>query len=743
MPSSVPSRPAGAGGWPRDGSPTTRSASCGGPLRTSGSRSRCRSAIPRRRWPGSPTSRRWSWSGPVVAARSGPAFSGRSASASPSARTAPSPSSGRPGRSPVSAGTWSSAWVLTAAPRVPSSSASPSHRRRGAPSTPSTAVTVRPTTWTRTATNRASTSCRRTTGCCPRRSAGTPHGTPACRSTGGCPTRPRDTCSPRCRRARSPSWWAAAVAPGWPACSVRSADTSSSTRTARCWWSAGTGLRGARRASGQPPRHRRSRPGGRTPRRDVGRSVGRAMARPSAAEDAGRGRGSPTMRSHRQPRARVLAALLTSLVLASVTVGPAGPAAGAGPPAPAGAVPAEPHWGPVVTLARGADLGAPAVVVDAAGTTTVAWSRAGSVVATRRPAGGVFGARTALGPGADAQLGVDRNGIVTAIWTRRLPGRGPKVMTARASASGHWGRPAALSPSVADVNGHGAHVATLAVSRRGAAVVSWLWSEEDSGAAQVQARERPAGHGWGTAVTLSPVEAAAPVCAIDASGRPVVAYVVNGRIFVVRRPASGWTAPRLVGRHGEPPQLAVDDAGDIVVAWSQLQPDGIFRPVAATRPVGGRWAAPVTLDPAVGATLTAREPSVVSGPLGRSTAAWARSDGSLMVSQRPPGGSWSPPRQVAPAGDPVTGEDPGTRLRVGRSGAVLLSWTRERPTARYVEAAFQPTARPWGAPHRVSPLSVRAGGADGAVQRADRALVVWAGATSPARDVVQLRRLHP
>jgi hypothetical protein len=445
------------------------------------------------------------------------------------------------------------------------------------------------------------------------------------------------------------------------------------------------------------------------------------------------------MRSHQQPRG-VTAGLVTALVLAAAVVPAAIPAGGLDT---AAAATTDPHWGPVVTLSRGSELGTPAVVVDAAGTATVAWSRAGTVVATRRPAGGSFGPRIVLGPGTDPQLGVDRDGVVTAIWTRRPPGQGPQVMTARESSRGRWGPPLALSPPVADTNGHGAHVAMLAVSRRGGVVVSWLWNEEDSGAAQVQARERPAGHGWRDVVTLSPVEAAFPVCAIDARGRPVVAYVINGRIFVVRRPASGWTSPRLVGRHGEPPQLAVDDAGDIVVAWSQAQPDGIFRPVAATRPVGGRWAAPVTLDPAVGATLTAREPSVVSGPLGRSTAAWARSDGSVMVSQRPPGGSWSPPRQVAPAGSPVSGADPGSSLAVGRSGAVLLSWIRERPTTRYVEAAFQPAARPWGSPHRVSPSAVRAGAPDGAVQGADRAVLVWDAVTSPTEEVVQLRRLHP
>jgi hypothetical protein len=432
-----------------------------------------------------------------------------------------------------------------------------------------------------------------------------------------------------------------------------------------------------------------------------------------------------------RPRARTAATLLLTLTVAVAATGATG------------ATGAEPHWGPVVTLDRAGQVSRPDVVVDEHGTETAAWSRAGSVVVSRRVAAGHWGPQVDLGQGNDPQLGIDRDGTVTIVWSRTLPGHGPQVMTAAHPVPGRWSRPIALSPQVAEGNGRGAFGPVLAVSRGGAVVVSWLWNEEDSGAAQVQARYQPVGGAWRAVTTLSRVEAASPVSAIDAKGRPVVAYVSQGSEFVVRRVAGTWTAPRLVGRHGEPPQVGVDDAGDLVVAFSQLQPDGIFRPVAATRRIGGVWHAPAVLDPTLDTPLTNTEPAVVMGPRGRSTVAWARPDGSVMVSDHFLGGSWTPPVQVAPAGDRVQPFPPALQANVGRSGAALLSWTRATDTATYVEAAYRPQAQAWQAPRRVSPSTVNGAAAEGFVRRGDRAVVVWRGVTAAPQDVVQLRRLHP
>ena len=380
-------------------------------------------------------------------------------------------------------------------------------------------------------------------------------------------------------------------------------------------------------------------------------------------------------------------------------------------------------------------------MVDAAGTTTVVWSASGSVTATRRPAGGTLGRRVVIGHGVAPQAGIDARGTVTVVWIRDKAGFGPQVMAARRTAHGPWRRPVEISAAVGDPGPsvHGAFIPNLAVSPGGAVVVTWLREPEDSGAARVQARYRPAGAGWGGIVTLSPVEANSPVAAIDATGRAVVVYTVDATAFAVRRVAGQWRDPVRIGRHVEPPQVAIDDAGDIVVVWEAFVPSsGVFEPQAVTRPVGGSWSDPVTLD-STGYT----EPVVASGPHGFSTAAWVRSDGEVVVSTHPVDGVWSAPRPIAPAGDHALPMPPFLQIRVGRSGAALVSWTRTTSAASYVEAAYRPAGQTWLPPTRISPLTLRSSAARGFAYRGGRAVLVWRGTSDADVRHVQLRLLHP
>jgi hypothetical protein len=396
-------------------------------------------------------------------------------------------------------------------------------------------------------------------------------------------------------------------------------------------------------------------------------------------------------------------------------------------------------WGPVVTLLRRPQVSRPDVVVDAEGTTTVVWSASGSVTATRKPAGRTWGRRVVIGHGVAPQAGIDERGTVTVVWIRDREGFGPQVMAARRTAHGPWGPPVEISAAVSSPapSVHGAFIPNLAVSRGGAVVVTWLREPEDSGAARVQARYRPAGAGWGGIATLSPVEANSPVAAIDATGRPVIVYTVDATAFAVRRLAGQWREPVRIGRHVEPPQVAVDDAGDIVVVWEAFVPaSGVFEPQAVTRPVGGPWSDPVTLD-----STDYTEPVVASGPHGFSTAAWVRSDGEVVVSTHPVDGVWSAPKPIAPAGVDAVPSPPFLQIRVGRSGAALVSWTRVTTTS-YVEAAYRPAEQTWLPPTRISPLTLRSSAARGFAYSRNRAVLVWRGISETERRV-QARLLQP
>ncbi|MGZ6781034.1 MAG: hypothetical protein ACXVF1_00035 [Nocardioidaceae bacterium] len=403
-------------------------------------------------------------------------------------------------------------------------------------------------------------------------------------------------------------------------------------------------------------------------------------------------------------------------------------------------------WGPVIDLAQSRSISRPDVVVDRAGNTTVVWRTLDAVIAIRQSAAGVWGDPKRLGRGTAPKVGVDGAGTVTAVWTRQLPGWGPQVMAARRVPGGQWAKPVAVSAPVASqgTSAHGAFGADLAVSHDGAVLVSWLWGADDSGASRVQARYRPAGQRWHAIATLSPVEARSPVCAIGNHGRAVVVYTVFARAFAVLRSPDGWTRRRQIGRHVEPPQVAMDDAGDVTAVWSALEADRVFRPQAVTRRVRGRWTAPHTLERSTG-PQTFSWPTVAVTARGHSTAAWVRSNARVVTADHPVGGSWSSVRQVAPpSADPVEPALPNLDITAGRSGSMLLSWTRRQGTAsHYIEAAYRPTGHGWQQPARVSPAGVDAAAAEAFVRAGDRAVAAWRGYDSNGAAHLQLRKLHP
>ena len=402
-------------------------------------------------------------------------------------------------------------------------------------------------------------------------------------------------------------------------------------------------------------------------------------------------------------------------------------------------------WGPVIDLAQSRSISRPDVVVDRAGTTTVVWRTLDAIIAIRQNAAGVWGDPKRLGRGTAPKAGVDGAGTVTAIWTRQLPGWGPQVMVSRRVLGGRWAKPVAVSAPVASqgTSAHGAFDADLAVSHDGAVLVSWLWGADDSGASRVQARYRPAGQRWHGIATLSPVEARSPVCAIGNHGRAVVVYTVFARAFAVRRSTDGWTRRRQIGQHVEPPQVAMDDAGDMTAVWSALEADGVFRPQAVTRRASGRWTAPHTLEPPTG-PQTFSWPMVALTPRGHSTAAWVRSNARVVTADHPLDGSWSGVEQVAPASaDPVEPAPPNLDITAGRSGSMLLSWTLRGTTSRYIAAAYRPTQHGWQHPTRISPTNVDAAAAEAFVGVGDHAVAAWRGEDRDGAAHLQLRKLHP
>ncbi len=352
------------------------------------------------------------------------------------------------------------------------------------------------------------------------------------------------------------------------------------------------------------------------------------------------------------------ASFLISAALALTVSGTGGAIGGAPPVAPREAT-------AVRTLDSAASTSRPDVVVARDGTVTVVWSRERQVVARSR-VDGSWQPRVAVGHGFSPRVGVDASGSLTVIWLRHLEGFGPQIMAARRPArTGAWTQPRAVSaPAPAVSSARGAYSPSIAVAGAGATVVSWLWNQEDSGAAQVQARFRPVGGPWGPIATLSPREARNPVSAIDGSGQATVAYVGSrARPRAVTRTQDGWGDPVRLGTNGvNAPQLAAGPQGDAVVTFA-ASIDQSYQPQAVTRAPGGTWSGPVSLE-APTPPLTVLDPVVgIDSPASRPRPGGAATRASSWRGTRatPPG------RRPRWSSRPVRGSGPGRRTSTSPS----------------------------------------------------------------------------
>jgi hypothetical protein len=103
---------------------------------------------------------------------------------------------------------------------------------------------------------------------------------------------------------------------------------------------------------------------------------------------------------------------------------------------------------------------------------------------------------------------------------------------------------------------------------------------------------RAAAAGWLPATTIAGATSSATV-AVDAAGDTFIAYVntETHQVELIERPAGGSVGAPQTLSSGEllatAPSIAVDAAGDVVVAWEQLPLSGEYQAAAATRSAAG------------------------------------------------------------------------------------------------------------------------------------------------------------
>jgi hypothetical protein len=319
-------------------------------------------------------------------------------------------------------------------------------------------------------------------------------------------------------------------------------------------------------------------------------------------------------------------------------------------------------WSPVTRLAPNPQ-GA-ALAVDGRGTVTAVWATSSwphRVVAARRAAGGTWGEPQTLGRGHSPVVAADARGRVTVAWLSQRSGYTDGVLAARRPVGGPWSDPVRLTRD-RTVPGYphdgespyGAVDVDLAVNARGAAVAAWAWGSDDRDVPwRVQAAVRPVAGPWRAAQDVTPASGARfPQLGIAADRTATVLYgrqpFGHPQQLLARRwrVGSGWTRPTVVAAEGYAHTVAVDRAGNAVVAFS---PD--FSSVrAAYRPADGRWRRPARVSPA-GAQVDAL--ALAMNISGRALLAMGRSNGRVDVVERTPRTSWTDPAMITARGEPV------------------------------------------------------------------------------------------
>lgn len=323
----------------------------------------------------------------------------------------------------------------------------------------------------------------------------------------------------------------------------------------------------------------------------------------------------------------------------------------------------------------GATARAPKAALNHRGDAVVAWISGRSVVAgVRRGSGGPWAvARVADAAGAvqDLTVAMSRSGRPTVMWSERRDDDFSVHLSVRPSATAGWSlRPARLAMP-------GPTPPALALSPGRGALVAWT---EDGHTLSA----RTVGGVFERAGEISGEDSASPGAGLSTGGAGLVAWgtgLPGGTSVVLgaERVSSGtaWAAPEDLGI-GRAPQVALNDRGDAVVAWSL---DGLGEPQgieAATRRRGGVWHA-TTVVPrrTCRCALSVRRAAVDA--TGAVLVSWSRDDaegagGGGAAAGRAGGSAWT-----RPAFEPARVRE-APAVAAGDAGGGIAVWTEDGPS---------------------------------------------------------------
>lgn len=226
----------------------------------------------------------------------------------------------------------------------------------------------------------------------------------------------------------------------------------------------------------------------------------------------------------------------------------------------------------------------------------------------------------------------------------------------------------------------------------GNAVVAWLRSETLEGNLRaIEASTRAPGQAWSKPGVLSRPEAAGHFgqVALDASGNALALWDAGKTIVAAEhRPGKSWSRPVGVSRPGqyaEEPDLALAPNGAATAVFDGELAHG-YGVLLSHRPPRGSWRRPRTLASSARGTL--HEPQVAVDARGETIVAWVREEHfgfrwvqALILDRH------GRPRGRVQALSPTGGHSAELRLALNDKGDAVLTWSQEERTRRPIEAS--------------------------------------------------------
>lgn len=282
---------------------------------------------------------------------------------------------------------------------------------------------------------------------------------------------------------------------------------------------------------------------------------------------------------------------------------------------------------------------APAVAVARDGRAVVVWqggpATAPNVQSSVRPPGGSWSAPVVVSsaPGHPV-VGMDAAGNVIAAWapTSTL---NEAVETADLPAGGSWTSPLTLVSAGGGVS--------VAVNSGGEAIVGWR-----THANQIQAAAGTTRGGFSAPITIGTTYGGiffGTQLAINDRGAASLSWrTANTNMVATRTESGSWSNPTQLSANAEGVSTAIDDAGNAIAVFAELQSTGTPT-FASRRPPGGTWGPPTLVS-----ALDARgAPALGGDAAGTFVLTWTGGSGAVEAITIPPGGTFGPAVSVGAA----------------------------------------------------------------------------------------------